>query len=100
MDKTPTFKNRLETLKQALKGFQDALNINLSGKDPIEVDAIKSGHAQKFELTVELLWKAIKVGGRAKKIPIEIQQIGRRKLRMINNSQDRNDFKNISFKSS
>ena len=61
MDKAPTYKNRLETLKQSVKSFQDALNINLSGKDPIEVDAIKSGQAQKFELTVELLWKAVKV---------------------------------------
>ena len=61
MDKTPTYKNRLETLKQAVKGLQDALNINISGKDPIEADTIKRGQAQKFELTVELLWKAVKV---------------------------------------
>lgn len=32
-------------------------------------------------------------GERVKKIPIEIQQIGRRKLRMINNSQNRSDLR-------
>ncbi len=37
----------------------------------------------------EKIW----LGERAKKIPIEIQQIGRRKLRMINNSQDLKDLR-------
>jgi toxin HigB-1 len=37
----------------------------------------------------EKIW----IGERAKKIPVEIQQIGRRKLRMINNSQNRADLK-------
>ena len=32
-------------------------------------------------------------GERAKKIPMEIQQVGRRKLRMINNSQDLTDLR-------
>ncbi len=32
-------------------------------------------------------------GERVKKIPFEIQQIGRRKLRMINNSQNWTDLK-------
>ncbi len=35
----------------------------------------------------EKIW----LGERVRKIPIEIQQIGRRKLRMINNSQDLKD---------
>ncbi len=37
----------------------------------------------------EKIWQ----GERVKKIPLEIQQIGRRKLRMINNSQDINDLR-------
>ena len=37
----------------------------------------------------EKIWK----GERVKKIPLEIQQIGRRKLRMINNSQNVTDLK-------
>lgn len=37
----------------------------------------------------EKIW----IGERTKKIPVEIQQIGRRKLRMINNSQNRSDLK-------
>lgn len=32
-------------------------------------------------------------GERVRGLPIEIQEIGRRKLRMINNSQDLNDLK-------
>jgi toxin HigB-1 len=36
----------------------------------------------------EKIW----LGERPKKIPIEIQQIGRRKLRMINNSQELKDL--------
>lgn len=32
-------------------------------------------------------------GERVKKMPIEIQQIGRRKLRMINNSQNGSDLR-------
>lgn len=37
----------------------------------------------------EMIWKGIRV----KKIPIEIQTVGRRKLRMLNNSQDIMDLK-------
>jgi len=37
----------------------------------------------------EKIWN----GKRAKKIPIEIQKIGRRKLRMLNNSQNLIDLK-------
>jgi toxin HigB-1 len=37
----------------------------------------------------EKIWK----GERVKKLPIEIQQVGRRKLRMLNNSQDLSDLR-------
>jgi proteic killer suppression protein len=37
--------------------------------------------------------KQIWNGDRVKKIPIEIQRIGRRKLRMLNNSQDITDLR-------
>jgi len=36
--------------------------------------------------------KKIWNGERAKRIPLEIQQIGRRKLRMLNNSQNKTDL--------
>ena len=36
----------------------------------------------------EKIWKGIRV----KKLPIEIQNVGRRKLRMLNNSQDIRDL--------
>ena len=35
----------------------------------------------------EKVWK----GERSRKLPLEVQKIGRRKLRMINNSQDLNN---------
>ena len=37
----------------------------------------------------ELIWN----GNRSRKIPLEIQEIGRRRLRMLNNSQDINDLR-------
>jgi len=37
----------------------------------------------------QMIWQ----GERVKKLPLEIQKIGRRKLRMLNNSQDLNDLK-------
>ncbi len=37
----------------------------------------------------ENIWNGIRV----KKIPVEIQRIGRRKLRMLNNSQDKVDLR-------
>lgn len=37
----------------------------------------------------EKVWK----GERSRKLPLEVQKIGRRKLRMINNSQDLNDLR-------
>lgn len=37
----------------------------------------------------EQIWNGIRV----KKIPIEIQHVGRRKLRMLNNSQDISDLR-------
>ncbi|MBN1768976.1 MAG: type II toxin-antitoxin system RelE/ParE family toxin [Prolixibacteraceae bacterium] len=37
----------------------------------------------------EKIWN----GERIKKIPIEVQQIGRRKLRMLNNSQNLSDLR-------
>jgi len=37
----------------------------------------------------EMIWN----GTRVKKMPIEIQNIGRRKLRMLNNSQDITDLR-------
>jgi len=38
---------------------------------------------------IEKIWN----GERVKKIPIQIQQVGRRKLRMLNNSQNLSDLR-------
>jgi proteic killer suppression protein len=42
--------------------------------------------------------KKIREGERVKKIPIEVQEIGRRKLRMLNNSNSLTDLKVLSSK--
>jgi toxin HigB-1 len=39
--------------------------------------------------TTEQIWNGVRV----KKMPLEIQNIGRRKLRMLNNSQDISDLR-------
>ena len=48
-------------LRQAVKTFEKSMNIDLTQfKDEIELDTIKSGQIQKFEYTIELLWKFLK----------------------------------------
>ena len=60
MDKAPTYQYRLKTLNEAVKSFQNSLEIDLSHKDDIEADVIKNGQALKFSYSIELLWKVIK----------------------------------------
>ena len=60
MDEAFSYQVRLNTLVQALDGFDKSLKIDLSEKNDIEADAIKNGQALKFGYTMELLWKVIK----------------------------------------
>lgn len=60
MEQAGTYKYKLEKLKKALEGFDNALNINLNGKTEVEKDIIKNGQVQKFEYCIELLWKTAK----------------------------------------
>ena len=48
-------------LKKAVTDFNTSLQINTAGMQPEVVDTIKSGHVQKFEVVVDLLWKTLKI---------------------------------------
>ncbi|MDC7221285.1 MAG: HI0074 family nucleotidyltransferase substrate-binding subunit [Spirochaetales bacterium] len=48
-------------LKNAISDFILSLKLDLSELDAPLIDLVKSGQVQKFEFTVELLWKVIKV---------------------------------------
>jgi len=60
MEQTKGYENKLNSLKQALSSFKQAIDIDTSILGEIEKDTIKSGQAQKFEVCVELFWKTIK----------------------------------------
>ncbi len=44
----------------AITSFEKTLNIDLTRYSEFEVDVIKNGQIQKFEYTIELLWKTLK----------------------------------------
>jgi len=51
----------LEQLFLASSDFDNSLSINEENLEPIIIDTLHNGQAQKFEFTVELFWKAVKV---------------------------------------
>lgn len=60
MEQSTVYEKKVDSLMQAIKSFKNALDIDLSGFGGIEIDTIKSGQVQKFEVCVELLWKTIR----------------------------------------
>lgn len=55
------FTRKLNDLEAALSNLRDALTLEPSLFPELVADNIKSGQIQKFEFTVELLWKTIQV---------------------------------------
>ncbi len=47
-------------LSTASLSFQQSLTIDLTRYSEFEADVIKNGQIQKFEYTIELLWKTLK----------------------------------------
>ncbi len=45
----------------ALRDFKTALEIDITQFDESTADVIKNGQVQKFEFTIELLWKLLKL---------------------------------------
>lgn len=52
---------KLKDLEVALANFSDALTLEPALFPELVADSIKSGQIQKFEFTVELLWKTVQV---------------------------------------
>lgn len=55
------FTRKLKDLEAALSNFSDALTLEPALFPELVADSIKSGQIQKFEFTVELLWKTVQV---------------------------------------
>ncbi len=55
------FTRKLNDLESALSNFRDALTLDPLLFPELVADNIKSGQIQKFEFTVELLWKTVQV---------------------------------------
>lgn len=55
------FIRKLKDLESALSNFRDALTLEPALFPDLVADNIKSGQIQKFEFTVELLWKSVQV---------------------------------------
>ncbi len=47
-------------LSAAITSFEKSLNIDLVNYDEFETDVLKNEQLQKFEYTIELLWKTLK----------------------------------------
>ena len=55
------FTRKLIDLEAALSNFSDALTLEPALFPELVADSIKSGQIQKFEFTVELLWKTVQL---------------------------------------
>ena len=55
------FTRKLKDLESSLSNFHDALTLQPSIFPELIADNIKSGQIQKFEFTIELLWKTVQV---------------------------------------
>ena len=53
-------KNKILSFRNAVNNLLESLELDLGNYDKVAVDSIKSGQIQKFEFSVELLWKTLK----------------------------------------
>ncbi len=60
MERSEVYQSKLNDLKNAFNDFKTSYNINFRNFTDQEKDIFKNGQVQKFEFTVELLWKVSK----------------------------------------
>lgn len=64
-NKLPVLQLKVQAFAKATEQFQALLSVDLSSaflghlQSEVLIDGLKNGQAQKFELTIELCWKAI-----------------------------------------
>jgi nucleotidyltransferase substrate binding protein (TIGR01987 family) len=51
----------LNQLTSAIADFEESLRIEETGMNATVIDTLHNGQAQKFEFTIELFWKTVKV---------------------------------------
>lgn len=60
MEKESTLPARLNRLRQALRGLEELLAVDLAPFDGAVLDGLRNGQIQKFEYCAELTWKLVK----------------------------------------
>lgn len=59
MESNKNSEYKIKVLKDALFNFEESLSIDLSRFSGKELDSIKNGQVQKFEICTELTWKTM-----------------------------------------
>lgn len=57
MELSEEYYNKLKILEKALSGFSKAINLPDNLLNETQLDTVNSGRIQKFEYSIELLWK-------------------------------------------
>jgi nucleotidyltransferase substrate binding protein (TIGR01987 family) len=60
MEQSQDIEKRLRALRKAIESFKLSIGIDTSRFGAVELDTVRSGQAQKFEVCVELFWKTMK----------------------------------------
>ncbi len=60
MERSKIFVERLSDFSKSLTSLAEALKLDLSKFNEIELDLVKNGQIQKLEYSIELCWKLIK----------------------------------------
>jgi len=60
MERSRVFLERFADYSKSLASLAEALKLDLSKFNEVELDIVKNGQIQKFEYSVEICWKIIK----------------------------------------
>ncbi len=61
MEQAKQYRDKLSSYKDALENFDNSMKIDLSGFDEYVRDLLMSGQIQKFEFSIDLLWKLLRL---------------------------------------